>query len=292
MAINLENKHKVEIIRLVLSGEGHRPYMTALKSDIYINFYISFFEEISNHGQEADFEDIFIKNSDLDDRLLNTGINKKTVGDTYNSASREMKEKAIKEIGRAITEIIQNKETSIEEVSFKFKDNNEYVFNTKDFLKMILATSTNHAALKGGFASTFGKQVEKPLIKTICKVFGVSENNYEENDQQDNRSYSRETDFYIIDDDNNKFKVEFKMMGRGNPEGADSLYARDTSIFMGDTLSETNKKQCEDNGVHWIELRNNGWIKFGEVLESLNINYSFNKEYKENIEKIIWETVQ
>ena len=292
MAINLENKHKVEIIRLVLSGEGHRPYMTALKSDIYIDFYISFFEEILNHGQEADFEDIFIKNSDLNDRLLNIGINEKTVGDTYSSASKEMKEKAIKEIGKAITEMIQNKETSIEEVSFKFKDNNEYVFNAKDFLKMILSTSTNHAKLKGGFASSFGKQVEKPLIKTICKIFGVSENNYEENDQQDDGSYSRETDFYIIDDDNNKFKVEFKMMGRGNPEGADSLYARDTSIFMGDTLSETVKKQCEDNGVYWIELRNNGWNKFGEVLESLNIKYSFDEEYKENIEKIIWETVQ
>ena len=35
---------------------------------------------------------------------------------------------------------------------------------------MILSTSTNHAKLKGGFASSFGKQVEKPLIKTICKI--------------------------------------------------------------------------------------------------------------------------
>ena len=50
---------------------------------------------------------------------------------------------------------------------------------------------------------------------------------------------------------------------------------------MGDTLSETVKKQCEDNGVYWIELRNNGWNKFGEVLESLNIKYSFDEEYKE-----------
>ena len=103
----------------------------------------------------------------------------------------------------------------------------------------------------------------------------------------DEADFNRETDFYIVDNRGRKHKIEMKMMGRGNPEGADSLYARGTKIFIADTLSETNKKQCDKNNVFWIELKDLGWKKFEEVMKALEIRTNFDKKYKKNLDKIL-----
>ncbi len=47
-------------------------------------------------------------------------------------------------------------------------------------------------------------------------------------------------------------------MGRGNPESADAVIARDSKVFVADKLSDTNKRQIDSLGVEWVELRING----------------------------------
>ena len=159
--------------------------------------------------------------------------------------------------------------------------------SSTDFFRLLLAVSTRHAALKGGFASTFGKQIEKSLLLTLCRVNQLDEKNYHAWDMPDEADFNRETDFYIVDNRGRKHKIEMKMKGRGNPEGADSLYARGTKIFIADTLSETNKKQCDKNNVFWIELKDLGWKKFEEVMKALEIRTNFDKKYKKNLDKIL-----
>ena len=61
-------------------------------------------------------------------------------------------------------------------------------------------------------------------------------------------------------------------MGKGNPESADVIYARNTKIFIADKLSDLNKKQFTKEGVEWIELRQiNGYKRFFKILRSLNV---------------------
>lgn len=61
-------------------------------------------------------------------------------------------------------------------------------------------------------------------------------------------------------------------MGRGNPESADAVIARDSKVFIADKLSETNKKQLNSLGVEWVELRSAGGFKrFETVLNHLKI---------------------
>ena len=292
--MQLENKVIKEIIKRIINAEGHRPYIMGIKSIIYRDFYNEFFSKINEHDSSDDFEKIFIKNEegklDLDEieNVLNySGIPKKTVSDTYFSTSIEAKEKAIKEMGDMIKKNFHDIETSLEAVTFKFDDGSETKFSSIDFFRMVLATSTRYAALGGGFASTMGKNVEKPFILTLCKMFQVKDHNYHALDKTDEGTFTRETDFYFIDNNKKEYRVEFKLMGKGNPEAVDSAYARGVNIFMGDTLSETGKRQCEDLKVHWLELKEEGWQKFGEILDDIGIENSLNKEAIKNLDDVI-----
>ena len=61
-----------------------------------------------------------------------------------------------------------------------------------------------------------------------------------------------------------------------------AIIARDTNVFIADTLSQQNKNQCDNLGVNWVALRDkNGYKRFGLVLEKLKIPH---KNYKGNLD--------
>ena len=64
----------------------------------------------------------------------------------------------------------------------------------------------------------------------------------------------REVDF-DLKNGNEKFRCEVKLMGKGNPESADAVIARDSKVFVADKLSDLNKEQLDERGVEWVELR-------------------------------------
>ena len=140
--------------------------------------------------------------------------------------------------------------------------------------------------------STAGKKVEKPLMLTLCKLYQVADENYAvklkgTNREVDEMTFEREIDFYFIEGVN-QYKCEVKLMGKGNPESADTVIARDSRIFVADKLSDMNKRQLNSRKVDWIELRSeNGFQKFAAVLDSLNIRHGAMLEVsEENLEKI------
>ena len=119
---------------------------------------------------------------------------------------------------------------------------------------------------------------------TLCKLYQVPESNYDAKHfvKDKGKKVDREIDFYLLEKDN-KYLCEVKLMGKGNPESADAIIARGTNIFVADTLSQQNKNQCDELGIHWIALRDvNGFRKFKSILEKLQIPYN---DYKGNLDE-------
>jgi len=98
----------------------------------------------------------------------------------------------------------------------------------------------------------------------------------------------REVDFYLIKDEN-YYRCEVKMMGRGNPESADAIFARESNVFVADKLSDLNKQQAEMLNVKWVELRDeNGYKRFAKILKELKIPFTdFNGNLDKHLDQIL-----
>ena len=122
---------------------------------------------------------------------------------------------------------------------------------------------------------------------TLCKIFGVPTENYSIKPRAKKirkGTINREVDFFLYERDNT-YKCEVKLMGKGNPESADAVIARDSKVFVADKLSEQNKAQLDSLNVEWVELRQqNGYMRFENVLERLNIPCNKLNLKTENIE--------
>lgn len=130
------------------------------------------------------------------------------------------------------------------------------------------------------------------MMLTLCKLYQVDEKNYAvklkgTNREVDETTFEREIDFYLNEGDN-QYKCEVKLMGKGNPESADAVIARDSRVFIADKLSDMNKRQLNSLKVDWVELRSeNGFQKFAEVLDALKISHGEMLEVsEENLENI------
>ncbi len=88
---------------------------------------------------------------------------------------------------------------------------------------------------------------------TLCKLYQVDKENYAvklkgTNKEVDETTFEREIDFYL-NEGNNQHKCEVKLMGKGNPESADAVIARDSRVFVADKLSDMNKRQLNSLNV-------------------------------------------
>jgi len=222
------------------------------------------------------------------DIAINSGLNKKTIHNMFNSSTKEIVIDASNEHYDALYEAIKNlvdTEHDLElTLTIKFKGVSVDL-NVGESLIVINTLAVKRAELRGGLWSTAGKRVEKPLIQTLCGLYGVSNKNYslkikgktiEEDD------FEREIDFYLVEG-KNQYKCEVKLMGRGNPESADAVIARDSKVFVADKLSDTNKKQLNSLKVEWVEMRSDGGFRrFETVLDHLKIPH---EKLPENIDK-------
>ena len=119
------------------------------------------------------------------------------------------------------------------------------------------------------FVQELGKRLELPLMLTLAKLYSVPISNYS---AKGKTGQSREVDFHFIDRDGIAHYCEVKLMGKGNPESADSAIARDSNIFIADTLSAANKEQLTRRRTQWVELRQgDGFRKLFRILRLLNI---------------------
>ena len=302
--MTLTNEVAKNIIKKLIHGEDYRIEVVTLINAEFLQESISFFKEVvnaklANKDISLDwYKDIFL-NKDLpsDKIATNSGLNKKTIMNMYNSATKEIVLEASLEhyetLQDAIQNLIDNEENLNINLIIKLR-NVSVELSMNESLIVINALAVKRAALRGGLWSTAGKRVEKPLMLSLCKLYGISEKNYDilyvDGNKNEVKNFEREIDFYLKDE-KNRYKCEVKLMGRGNPESADAVIARDSSVFIADKLSDTNKKQLDSLKVQWVELRNtDGFKKFEKVLDYFKIPHrTIKADLDKEIEKILKE---
>lgn len=283
------------IIKRVIKSEDYRIEIVNLINVEFLQFSVDFFKKVveaklNSEDITIDWYRKYFMSSDLSskDIAINSGLNTKTIGNMYGSASRSIVIEASNEHFDSLYQSIQNLIEIEEDIDLTLTIKLKGVsvdLNVSESLIVINTLAVKRAALRGGLWSTAGKSAEKYLMITLCKLFQVPEQNYDASQfvKDREKKVDREIDFYLIDNTNNKYLCEVKLMGKGNPESADAIIARNTNVFIADTLSQQNKNQCDALDINWVALRDvNGFKKFKNILEKLNIPH---QEYIGNLDE-------
>ena len=218
-------------------------------------------------------------NLSAEEIAINSGLNKKTITNMYNSGTREVVIEASYEhydtLYKAIDDLTKVEDLNL---SLQIKFNKVSVeLDINESLIVINTLAVKRAALRGGLWSTAGKQTEGPLMITLCKLYNVPDENYRIKPRAQRikkGDVNREIDFYLRNA-GTEYKCEVKLMGKGNPESADAVIARDTNVFVADKLSDQNKSQLKQLNVEWVEMRNTiGYKRFKIILEKFGIPHT------------------
>lgn len=275
-----------KIVEHVIKSEDYRIEIVNLLNGEFLQFVVDFFKKVAI--AKLNSEDITIdwyKTAFLSNELpsidvaVNSGLNMKTISNMYGSASRNIVLDASEEHFDTLYETIQSLVTEENEIdlnlTIKFRGVSVDL-NVSESLIVMNTLAVKRASLRGGLWSTAGKKAEKILMLALCKLYNVSDCNYNSEHFIKNKTlnFDREVDFYLKNN-GKEYQCEVKLMGKGNPESADVIVARNTDIFVADTLSLQNKNQCDHLGVKWIACRDyNGYRKFGNILAELEIPYT------------------
>ncbi|NPV87236.1 MAG: CfrBI family restriction endonuclease [Anaerolineae bacterium] len=271
-----------KIIIHLLKGEDYRIEIISLINAEFLQYAIDFFRKIvdaklNNRAVSTDwYADEFLDPRLSSDELtIHSGLNKKTISNMYNSARREIVIEATKQHYEHLYQVINSlvEQGSDIDITLTIKFRGCSVdLNVNESLIVINSLAVKRAELRGGAWSTAGKRIEKILMLVLCKLYAVSEQYYE---YRGTSSEGREVDFYLIGRDKKRYLCEVKLMGKGNPESADAVVARDSDIFVADKLSDLNKQQLRQRGVRWVELRSeNGYRKIEEIFKELQVPFS------------------
>jgi hypothetical protein len=277
-----------EIIKKLINGEDYRIVTQTEINTRFLNYCIDFFKKVIeakmvNKDITIDwYKSHFVMNDDHApaDRAIFAGINKKTITNMFNSGTKEIvisaSEDSYDTLVSSIEHLLEANNNLDLQLSIKF-NGVSVELNLNESLIVINSLAVKRAAIRGGAYSATGKNVEAPLMVTMCKLFNVSEENYSLNivggGKASYGNFEREIDFFLQKDDN-VYKCEVKLMGKGNPESADVFIARESNIFVADKLSETNKTQFDSLGAYWVELRSqDGFLRFEKALQAYDIDY-------------------
>lgn len=299
--MTLENKIIKNIIKKVIKSQDYRSEVVNLINMEFLQFTIDFFKKVVDAKLNSNNITIdWYKQAFLDRTLpkkeiiINSGLNKKTIHNMYRSTKKEIVIDASYEHFDSLYENIQtllDNEANID-LNLTIKFNGVSVdLNISESLIVINTLAVKRAALRGGLWSTVGKRAEKYLMLALCKLYQVSENNYDATPFVKDKSLAvdREVDFYLVNGER-KYKCEVKLMGQGNSESADAIIARKSDIFVADTLSIQNKNQCDELNIAWVACRDeNGFRRFKNILETYEIpftNYPEGRNLDEDLDNI------
>ena len=273
----------------LISGKDYREEVINAINVEFLDFALEFFKKIlqakmNDTNINLDwYKKNFINNNEIkpDEAAIFAGMNKKTVSNIYGSATKEIMINVANSNIDYLETILKSLGNESENIGISIKisyKNISVELNLSESLLVINALATKKIALRGGAWSSIGKRVEKPLMLELCRLSGVPKEyiNADIFKKDGELDFDREVDFKLFNKDKSKiYRVEVKLMGKGNPESADAVIARDTNIFIADTLSLQNKNQLKSLNIEFLELKNNknSIADFKKILQKLEIPY-------------------
>ena len=286
---NFEEKIIDATVEKLLNGEDYRQEIVNDINVKFFDFTLEFFKKIVD-AKLNDTEinvDWYKKNflSDLiyskDEVAIHAGVNLKTITNIYGGSSKQIVIDVANKNYDYLKNLIRQLEADgVDDLNIQIKITKNGVsvdLNLSESLLVLNALATKKIALRGGAWSTIGKRVEKPLLIKLCNLCGVHKKYYNaENFVRDGtKNFDREVDFKLYDKNYKEYRCEVKLMGKGNPESADAVIARNSDVFIADTLSDQNKNQLDALKVFWIELKNHSSediiSQFKKILRTLNV---------------------
>lgn len=274
-------------VKKLLNGEDYREEIINSINAVFFDFTIDFFKKIVEakfNGNELNmkwYKKYFIKSDEFspEEVAIYAGLNKKTITNIYGKASKKIVLNAAKDNFKYLRNLLTELEEDINQelainISISY---NEVTVNLSlsESLLVMNALATKKLQIRGGAWSSIGKKVEKPLLDKLCKLAGVPKQNIDNKifHKDKSKSFDREVDYKLIDCNGKVYRIEVKLMGKGNPESADMTIARDTDIFVADTLSKQNCNQLESLGIEYLILKDNEDIlsDFKQILSKLKI---------------------
>jgi hypothetical protein len=278
-----------ETVEKLIKGEDYRSEIVNAINVQFLDFSVQFFKDIVLAKFESKdinldwYKNKFILNERIkpDDAAIFAGMNRKTITNIHGSATKEIVIDVAKNnfdyLSELIMQLEQGDNTELN-IQIKIAYNGISVeLSLSESLLVINALATKKIAIRGGAWSSIGKKVEKPLMLKLCRLCGVPENfiNSEVFKKDGTLDFDREVDFKLLNKSGKWLRCEVKLMGRGNPESADAVIARDSDLFVADTLSAQNKKQLEARNIEWLELKEHSqeqiMYKFKEILSKLEV---------------------
>ena len=268
------------LLRMILKGEPYRIAVVNEISNDFFRFTVGFFKDIAYAKLEGmEVTEDWYKRYFLGGRFepkemkIYAGLNDKTLTNIYGSASQKVilsvAPERYDEMMLRVSSLIEREFSNLR-ISLTLQYNEFSVeLNLAETLIVVNTLGIKHAQIRGGAWSGLGKKLELPLMLTLAKLYAVPNTNYA---AKGLTGESREVDFHFSSRAGIDYYCEVKLMGKGNPESADSAIARDSNIFIADTLSDANRTQLARRNRHWIELREtNGFQKMYQILSYLDV---------------------
>ena len=274
-------------VEKLVNGQDYREEVVNAISVLFFDFTIEFFKKIVDAKMNSKAIDIawykehFLNEENYapEEIAIFAGMNKKTVTNVYGTAKKEVMINVSNSNFDYLSSLISElEEDSVDglAISIKISYNNVTVeLSLQESLLVINALATKKLQIRGGAWSSIGKKTEKPLIDKLCDLVGVPKGNRDNSTfvKDKDKDYDREVDYKLIDVNKKTYRIEVKLMGKGNSESADAVIARDTDIFVADTLSEQNRKQLEALKIKYVGLKDNDNVleDFANIMDELNI---------------------
>lgn len=286
-----EKSIQVTVEKLV-QGEDYRDFVIKDINAKFLDFSIDFFKKIVKAKKDDIsinlewYKNTFLNTDNLatDEIAIYAGMNKKSITNIAGNAKKDTVIKFANNNFDYLMSIISELEKDVADklnITIKLTHGKVNVaLNLTESLIVINALATKKIALRGGAWSSIGKQVEKPLLDKLCELAGV-ESCYIDNTtfkKNVEKLVDREVDYKLTSETGKIYRIEVKLMGKGNPEAADVIHARDTNIFIADTLSEQNKNQFKENNIDFLELKEHSkdeiLSNFKDILKKLDIPFT------------------
>ena len=278
----MNDKHMIirAVIALILQGQDHRDLVVNAIDRLFIQQALRLFEQVVYAKLRGDsistdwYRAAFIEQErNPMDIAWNAGINVKTVTNKRRTATREIViEESMAHYAqlRQLIDSLANDELDLE-LTLTLQGVSVRL-NLTETVVVVNALAVRRAGLRGGTWSSIGKNVEGPLMETICRAFRAPERHFTRAIESDGSL--REVDFNLFTPAGERVKCEVKLMGKGNPESADAVVARGSQVFVASALSDLNKRQLDERGVHWTELqREHGFLRFAQTLRAYGIPF-------------------